>query len=317
MLRTRELLHLKPGEPTNLLLTPSLEPNRLIRKIISNLPKGVANRLGYLSKFTRKLPMEEEEESRLYHDDIRDQVIAAYMKEYKLRFIFRKCLNRWRVHKMNKTSEEEVDPITLCPPEKAVVLYDWNFKRKFLFEANTLALMIESKLLYHEGGFPIPMYPKSPRNNVEFSYPQLISIYYQLQAHGELMWGLTTLRHSNFNKKRWYKYHKSAITIAAIKNSISLLDTREGIDLLSDFIFAKMEDLRFQLTRYVTDAYIQAMVRVPNHWYLEKCKFLAMVHYEAEHFGEDRTRFIESACFKLFRKQNLFLRELKSMNVIR
>jgi hypothetical protein len=318
MLRTRELLHLNIGEPKNILLTPSIEPNLLIRKIIGGIPKGVANRLQYLHKFVQKLPLEEEE-STLYHDDIRDQVMNAFMKEYKLRFIFRKCLNRWRVHKMEKTAEaeEEVDPITLCPPEKAIALYDWSFKRKFLFEANTLALMIESKLMYHEGGFPVPMYPKSPKNNVEFSYPQLISIYYQLQAHGELMWGMATLRQCNFNKKRWYKYHKSAITVAAIKNSISLLDTRDGIDLLSDFIFAKMEDLRFQLTRYVTDAYIQAMVRVPNHWYLEKFKFLAMVHYEAEHFGEDRTRFIESSCFKLFRKQNLFLRELKSMNIIR
>jgi hypothetical protein len=288
----------------------------LIRKIISGIPKGVANRLEYLYKFIQKLPMEEEESTQ-YYDDIRDKVMSAFMKEYKLRFLFKKVLNRWRVRNMNKHSEEEVDPITLCPPEKGVALYDWTFKRKFLFEANTLALLIESKLMYHEGGFPVPMYPKSPRNNVEFTYPQLISIYYQLKAHGELMWGLTTLRQCNFNKKRWYKYHKSAITLSAIKNSISLLDTRDGIDLLSDFIFAKMEDLRFQLTRYVTDAYIQAMVRVPNHWYLEKFKFLAMVHYEAEHFGEDRTRFVESACFKLLRKQNLFLRELKSMNIIR
>ena len=316
MLRTRELLHLTVDEPTNILLTSSTEPNLLIRKIIAGIPKGVANRLTYLYKFIQKLPMEEEESTH-YHDDIRDKVLSAFMKEYKLRFLFKKVINRWRVRNMNKNSEEEVDPITLCPPEKGVALYDWTFKRRFLFEANTLALLIESKLMYHEGGFPVPMYPKSPRNNVEFTYPQLISIYYQLKAHGELMWGLTTLRQCNFNKKRWYQYHKSAITIGAIKNSISLLDTRDGIDLLSDFIFAKMEELRFQLTRYVMDAYIQAMVRVPNHWYLEKCKFIAMVHYEAEHFGENRTRFIESACFKLFRKQNQFIKELKSMNIIR
>ena len=78
-----------------------------------------------------------------------------------------------------------------------------------------------------------------------------------------------------------------------------------------------MEELRFQVTRYVTDNYLDAMARVPHHWYLEKWKYLAMVHYEGAHFGEDRTRYVNSCSFKLFRKQNQFFNELRSMNIIR
>ena len=220
---------------------------------------------------------------------------------------------------MDKTTndEDEVDPITLCPPDNPIVLYDWSVKKKFILEASTLALLIESKLLYHEGGFPIPMYPKNPRSNIELSYQQLVSLYYQLLAHGKLMWGMTTLRQCNFNKKRWFKYHKSAITIAAIKNSISLLDTADGVELLSDFIFAKMEEMRFRVTRYVTDMYLDAMARVPNHWYLEKWKYIAMVHYEGAHFGEIYTSYVNACSFKLFRKQNQFFNELKSLDIIR
>ena len=321
MTRTGEIIHLDQGEPTNILLNERAEPNILIRKIISKMPwKGLVSRMDYLYKFTKTIEtvfVQEDENHKQRYDEMRDNVLAAYMKECKLRTAFKKLLTRWRIRRMDKTGEDEVDPITLCPPDKPVILYDWNYKRKFVFEANTLALLIESKLLYHENGFPMPMYPKSPRNNVEFSYQQLVSIYYQLQSHGELLWGLTTLRQSNFNKKRWYKYHKSAVTIAAIKNSISLLDTRDGIELLSDFIFAKMEELRFHVTRYVTDVYLDAMARVPNHWYLEKWKYIAMVHYEGEHFGEDRTRYVNACSFKLFRKQNQFFHELKMANIVR
>jgi hypothetical protein len=320
-LRTGEIVTLGEEMPTTILLPESIESDPLIRKIIAKIPsRGVANRLDYLFKFIKKLPaplMQEDDATKQHYDDLRDRVMSAFMKEYKLRFIFKKCLHRWRISKMDKTVEDEVDPITLCPPEKEIGLYDWKFRRKFLFEANTLALLIESKLMYHEHGFPIPMYPKSPKNNVEFTYAQLISIYYQLKQQGELMWALTTLRQCNFNKKRWYKYHKTAITLGAIKNSITLLDSRDAIDLLSDFIFAKMEDLRFQVTRYVTDNYVTAMLRVPNHWYLEKWKYLAMVHFEAEHFGEDRSRYLNSCCFKLFRKQPQFFNELKSLQIIR
>jgi len=319
MLRTGEFLYFNQGEPTNILLHKGVEPDILIRKIISKMPTTLHGRLQYLYKFikTAESPFEDDTERR-YYDDIRDRVLAAYMKESKLRHAFRSCLMRWRIHRMDKTTneEDEVDPITLCPPETPVVLYDWSVKKKFILEANTLALLIESKLLYHEGGFPMPTYPKNPRSNVELSYQQLISIYYQLQTHGELLWGMTTMRHCNFNKKRWFRYHKSAITVAAIKNSISLLDTVNGIDLLSDFIFAKMEELRFNVTRYVTDAYMDAMARVPNHWYLEKWKYIAMVHYEGAHFGEERTRYVNACSFKLCRKQNQFFNELKSLHII-
>ena len=319
MLRTGEFLYFNQGEPTNILLHKGVEPDILIRKIISKMPNGLHARLQYLYKFV-KIPESpfEDETSRHYYDNLRDRVLAAYIKERKLRHVFRMCLTRWRIHKMNQSTneEEEVDPITLCPPDKPVILYDWSVKKKFMLEANTLALLIESKLLYHEGGFPMPMYPKNPRSNIELSYQQLISIYYQLKAHGELLWGMTTMRQCNFNRKRWFKYHKSAITISAIKNSISLLDTTDGIDLLSDFIFAKMEELRFHVTRFVTDAYLNAMARIPNHWYLEKWKYIAMVHYEGAHFGEDRTRYVNSCSVKLLRKQSQFFGELKTLRIM-
>ena len=320
LLRTGETLYFEEGEPRTILVNKKVEPSLLVRKLLSKVPKGVHARLQYFHKFL-KSPQSytENEEETEYHDSIQEKLMAAYIKESKLRFAFKKVLVRWRVRHMNRTvkEEDECDPITLCPPDKPVVLYDWNFKRKFTFEANTLALHIESKLMYHESGFPMPMYPKSPRNNVEFSYQQLVSLYYQLRAHGELLWAMTTLRQCHFNKKRWYRYHKSAITIAAIKNSVSLLDSVDAIELLSDFIFAKMEELRFQLTRYVTDNYLLAMRRVPQHWYLEKWKYIAMVHYEAEHFGDDRSRYVNHCCFKLFRKQSQFFNELKQMNIIR
>jgi hypothetical protein len=70
------------------------------------------------------------------------------------------------------------------------------------------------------------------------------------------------------------------------------------------------------VTRYVTDAYLDAMARVPNHWYLEKWKYIAMVHYEGAHFGEDRTRYVNACSFKLLRKQSQFFGELKTLCIM-
>ena len=77
-----------------------------------------------------------------------------------------------------------------------------------------------------------------------------------------------------------------------------------------------MEELHHPVTRHVVEVYQTAMQKVPNHWYIEKYKYAAMIHFESEHFGENRSRHINSYCFQLFQKQSLFFKELQSMNII-
>jgi hypothetical protein len=111
-------------------------------------------------------------------------------------------------------------------------------------------------------------------------------------------------------------YHKSALTINSIKSSITLLDSFEARELFTDFIFAKMEELGLRHTNYIFNAYQTAMVCVPTHWYLEKLKSLAISHYEAEHFGHNRTRIINAVCLKIFKKHSFFINDLKAKNII-
>jgi hypothetical protein len=112
-------------------------------------------------------------------------------------------------------------------------------------------------------------------------------------------------------------YHKSALTIYAIKYNFSQLDNTDGRDMLLDFIFAKMEEVGLSHTQNTYNIYKAAMCKLPNHWYLEKLKSLAISHYEAEHFGQNRTRIINAACVRIFRKQNRFFADLKIANIIR
>lgn len=335
-------LRLKSGEEflfteedgKRLLVPETVEPNKLLRNIVSKMPKKVSERLEYLAKFRAEEESEsegesdeegkEEEEDKVnrkkvqkrYLGNLKECVYAVYIKEWRLRFIFRKLLIRWRVNKMNKTAQKELDPITLSEPEKEVYLYDWSNKKKFIFDAKSLATMIETNLMYQEYAFAVPILPRNPKNNVEFSYGQLVSLFYQLKDHGELRWGFTTLREYNFNKNRWHMFHRSTLTLSAIKTSIIGLETFEARELLSDFIFAKMDDLGLRYNNYTYNTYQVAMARAPKHWYLEKLKGLAIMHYEAEHFGHNRSRLINANCLKLFRRQTQFINDLKVKNII-
>jgi hypothetical protein len=253
---------------------------------------------------------------RLLYDNLRDQVCAAYLKEYRLRSLFRSFLHRWRIRRMDQRYTKEIDPITLSEPQKEVFIYDWSVKKKFVFEAKSLSDVVESALLYHEGGFAMPRYPRNPWTNIEFSYGQLLSIYHQLAFHKEIGWCLQTLRQYNFNKSMWNTYHHSTITMTAIKSSLRLLDSLDAREMLEDFIFSKLEDLGMSTSLYLHRAYQIAMIRLPQHWYLEQCKQLASLHYESQHFNRNRNNHIRQKCILLFKKQPLFLNDLVKKGLI-
>ncbi len=313
-LNSGEELFFNETDGKTLLLNDILEPSRLIRNIISRVPQRVSERLEYLEKFNDNT---EDTEGSEEETSLKDKVYTAYIREWRLRFIFKRALILWRTYKMNKNTEREVDPITLCYPEKEVIIYDWDNRKRFSFEAKSISLLIESKLSYQEYGFPVPLFPKNPKTNVEFSYKQLISLYYQIKAFGEIRWGLSTLREYNFNKSRWHLYHKSLLTMNAIKTSITLLDTYDAREMLLDFTFAKMEELGWQYSQYIYSVFQIAVITVPNHWYLERLKALAISHYEAEHLGQLRTRIINAGCLKVFKRLNAFLLDLQNKNIIK
>jgi hypothetical protein len=314
-LNSLEEFYFSEEDGKNIVLPLHVEPNRIIRNIISILPVSVKDRLLYLNKFMKQNELVDEHQ-RVLCTNMREQVCTAYVQEYKLRWAFRNVLNRWRIHYMDKRFKKEIDPITLADPVKEVFVYDWSVKKKFVFDAKALSQVMETNLLYHEGGFALPKCPRNPWTNLPFTYLQLVSIYHQLHAHGELRWAFQTLRQYNFNKTTWQLYHHSTITLYGIKNSIRLLDTADARDLLEDFIFSKMDELHLQSSSRIDTAYRQGLLRLPTHWYIERFKHLAIMHYEAYHFNRSKKHIINPMCKELFKKQHIFIKDLVEKGII-
>lgn len=287
------------------------EPNVMLRNILADMPRKISHRMRYLAKFNHTEIME----GPRHFENVYDAVIAGYIRECRLRRIFRGVLQRWRIRKMNRASTVAIDPITLSPPEKTVTVYDWATRKRYLFDAKSLATLIDSQLLYNEYGFSVPQMPRNPWTNIEFTYIQLVSMYEQLQHHGELRWGFTTLRSHQFHKEAWELYHRPALTMKAIRASMTQLDTRAAREMLEDFIIRQMEECQMSMTDNILHIYSLAIQHVPNHWYIESFKSLACQFWEAEQFGV-RAPGILSACRALFKKQPQFVRELREAGII-
>lgn len=310
------------NEGMNLLTPLHIEPRPFVRKILSRVPNRPRDALLFLSDFISdeqtlvidvdrvSEPSSEFSELDLCTLFSREHLITAYLRETRLRRAFRSLLQKWRIYRIEKKHIPEVDPITLSTPEKEIYVYDCVVHKKFTFEARTLANHIETQLAYADGGFAAPLFPKNPWTNTEFTYYQLLSIYYQLRAYGELRWGLITLQKYHFDLHRWHNYHRSTLTLQAIKNCLRLLDSVDARDILEDFILDQLEEAGVVVTDYLIEAYRITMRNNPDHWYLQYWKEIAWVRYESEHFSRNRSRYINARCEKIIRHQRRFLNEL-------
>jgi len=291
-----------------LLLPTYIIADELIRNILRRIPYSPKKRIEYLGKF--RLPEKRADSNYIYHEVIRDSIYENYYKEYKLRFLFRILLQKWRIHKLDAEYTEIPDPITLQEPDKPITIYDWKANKKFVFDAKSLSNSINSDLLYYENGFAIPHSPKNLITNLPFTYPELVSIYYQLKNTGESKWAFSSLKELNFNKPRWELYNKQQLFYNAIRNEIIKLDSYDGRELFIDFIVSRLEQYELNPSDFIIRAYEKGVIYMSNHYYIQSLKPIILLHYEAQYFKINKELAIKTAFLKLYKNQSKFIKDM-------
>ncbi len=286
---------------------------KLTRNIVMRIPIQIKERMNYLSKFMITPSQENKYPNYVI---LRDIVISFFYKEYKLRNIFKRLLQSWRLYRINKTYVPDIDLITLAEPQKPITIYDWTVHKKFVFDAKGLANSIQSSLLYYEGCFAMPKNPKNVMINTDFTFAQLVSIYYQLRERGELNWTISTMKKFNFSINRWKLYNKSQLYIHALQSEIRKLDTYDGRELFTDFIISKLEEYNLSASDFIVKAYENAVIYCPDHFYIQSLKPIVLLHYESQYFNIDKSNVIRCAFLKLHKNQPKLIKHMVKNGLI-
>jgi hypothetical protein len=314
-LSTGEQLHFNESENHKYpLVLNKIIKNGIVQNIIRRIPSNIHKRILYLSKFI--LSDDVSESSYLYYKNISDTIYYYYIIEYKLRYIFKRLLLLWRAYKLNKKYVVRPDPVTLSDIEKPIVIYNWELKQKFIFDAKSLANGINANLLYYENGFSCPQDPKNLITNTPFLYKELVSIYYQLQKAGEAKWALCSLREYNFNKRVWEFYNKPQLYTNSIKNEINRLDTYDGRELFIDFVISRLEEYGLNSSEYVVSIYQKGIVYYPTHYYIQMLKPIVILYYESEYFKINKCNTIKNAFLNVYKNESKFIRDMISHGFI-
>ncbi len=297
----------------NLYLPEFIENNNIIRKIVSNIPIEYKKRLDILNKY--RIYSENNKRSPEYVlinglkiQEYVERIFKAHFINIKLKYIFKRFVQIYKIYKIDKSYIPELDIVTLEPPHNPISVYDLKLKRKFVFSAKSLANTIHSSLIFHQDTFPEPKEPKNINTNKPFNYEQLVSIYYQLKKYGQINWSIATFRQLNFYLPKWKLYHNPLLTFMSIKKEICEGESITSKEIIYDFIVSKMEELQENITEMRLNAYEIAIFRmIPMHPYIHRFKPLIISFYETQQFKVDASHIINVLYKEIIKDEDKFI----------
>jgi hypothetical protein len=172
----------------------------------------------------------------------------------------------------------EEDLVTLEPPRQPVILYDWPGRKRYMYEASTLARDIRECLLQRDYMFPEPHSPRNLLTNQPLSPMQFLSAFHQLRAtRKQFHWSLAAFEGVSFcltGFKQRYEHPLRYEVLRSMFNQPTLEDTRS---LVFDYIEDEHE---FHERPFSRPIYTWALQYAPYATRIQSWHRLAQRHHE-------------------------------------
>lgn len=243
-----------------------------------------------------------EQEHTVQMDNFYHEACEAYIVGQQQRWAFRRLVVAWRRRQADKAAEPSIDLVTLDAVRQPIHVYAG--RRRYTFEARSIAQSIQVNLLYSRDGFPQPAEPKNIFTNEAFTYQQMVSIYFQLRAAGRMSWPLAYYKECDFRAKQFAARANVPVTLRALRDEICgpEISTR-GRDIIMAFIEYMVDEHAIQRRGAALKLFEVALELVPNHPIVAGFRMLAYADMEAETLGGDAGFFLSIAARGLLEKR--------------
>jgi hypothetical protein len=210
------------------------------------------------------------------------EIVPALIKAndtvYRIRWIFRRFLHRWRTARLRKVNEEDI--ATLEKPVKPVHIVDWTHRHVYTFEASTLMRDITARLLAHAGFFDTVQEPRNPLTNIPLTQSQTISVWNQLARSGTpASAAFTMFRQIRWKISRFITEHHTFLSLSAFRTTMREQKSVDYRERMMDFIH-----MAYDLESHdcYVSAFEHAMRKYPENELILKWTKLCTDYYEAE-----------------------------------
>lgn len=206
---------------------------------------------------------------------MRIAVKELYEQNNRVRWAFKYFLTKWRLKHMKDANEE--DPVTLSPIEQPVYIYSFPSKRRYIYEAETLAKDFHKKLLHNDGEFPTPLAPRNILTNEPLHLGQIISVAKQCKAYGKTYWSMESFANCSFDIPKFMNLERKQLRLHALNTVFHDPSMRwDYHDMMETFIEGQYEThgklfciniYRWALKYIPKDPLIQSWEMACKKWY--------------------------------------------------
>lgn len=254
-----------------------------------------------------------EEEHTIPMDQHYEDACSAYMAEQKVRWALRRLVVIWLARRADTRAEPSIDLVTQEAVRQPIYVYDTAARRRYTFEARTLAQAIQANLLHQREGFPQAIAPKNIFTNEPFTYQQMASIAAQLQAAGRMNWPLAYYKECDFRLTQFVAKASTPITLRSLRDEICIADSVHGRDIVMRFIEFMVDEHEIPRRGAVLRLFEVALEVVPRHPVIDGFRALAYADMEAETLGTELGPLLTLAAGGLLEKRWL----LKKVDAVR
>lgn len=210
------------------------------------------------------------------------EIESLLYRNQELRWRFKLFLNRIRIQKMKKANE--VDPFTLESCKQPVQVVYFTTKVIYRFEAESLLKHMTKRLLNNDGHIAIPLFPKNPLTNENFTLSQTISLLQQCRQYGHSSWPMEAFSSCQYDLNLFLAIHIKPLRLHALHTIMGKFDDWEYIDTLYDFI--KSQHLQHQKICHHL-VYKWAIRHCPQHDCIKKWRRICIKWYEIDILMDD------------------------------
>lgn len=201
----------------------------------------------------------------------------------------RKLLRSWLARRIRPSNEEDL--VTGEKPKNPIVLVEWNTRRSYSFEANTIRRYMLERILQSSYLFPTYALPRNPYTNVDMTHVQYLSILHELRAKQMTHWALEALASCHYNIDRLRREFGITIHRYIVKNQLTKVNSPEVIELVHEFIEDQHEDHAMKfcsnlymwgLNNHLASHRIQQWISLCKDYYMARYNFSDVEGIEKE-----------------------------------
>jgi hypothetical protein len=193
----------------------------------------------------------------------------------KIRWTLKGFLRRCIARRLQLAST--VDLVTLEEPSKPVFLYDWRQRRVYTFEARSIFIDIQRRILTHDQLFINPQVPRNPYTNERLRTWQMMHVFDQLRAYGFTHWAIESLRKLLYDWPSFIQVNGVPLRLEALEATFREPDSEDCVELVLDFI----ETEHFNMNKvYYRTLYEWALDMKPEHPKVVRWRALCRIYYK-------------------------------------